>query len=105
MKGNYKPRVVLGDFTIKYFPRKYKDFLLSKEPSKKKLAMESIKSVRAKNRSIPLNNKDQYPNEDIMKSHVGRLFTEIKVKFDWDENIYLLRDVKVKSETTSTYYV
>lgn len=99
----YKPRVVLGGFTIKWFPKKYSRLMKGNKRERKK-AMEYVKVHHFRNESIALNNQDQWCNEQMKKAHLKKLFKRYNIKYS-EEDIHLLRNVKVMSESKATYYV
>lgn len=100
----YRPRVVIGSYTIKWFPKKYAEFLKSKDAERVKHAMKHVQEKRFTNESIAVNNKDQWPNEMMRDHHIKRLFNRYGIKYS-EDNIYLLRDIEVKSESKANYEV
>ena len=100
----YRPRVVLGSFTIKWFPKKYAGHFKSNNKSKVKHAMSFLEQQRFENESIAVNDKNQWVTEDMRDQHIRRLFNRYNIKYSPD-NIYLLRDVEVIIESKANYKV
>ena len=100
----YKPRVIIGSYTIKWFPAKYRNLMLSKNKKEVEFAMKSINVSHFDNESILLNKKGDFVNAKLKESHLIRLFKRYGLKYS-NENIYLLRNLKIKSETKANYYV
>ena len=98
----YRPRVVIGSFTIKWFPEKYGDYLKSGNKEKIKHVMKFVQEKRFENESIALNDQNQWVSQEMKQGHIRRLFSRYGIKYDKD-NIYLLRDVKVISESKANY--
>ena len=100
----YRPRVVIGDYTIKWFPKKYAEFLKSKDKARVEHALQYVKEKRFTNESIAVNNQNQWPNEQMRDHHVKRMFNRHGLKYS-EDNIYLLREINVKSESKANYEV
>lgn len=101
----YKPRVVISDYTIKWFPRKFINYMKNGNKAEKKKALESVEQFRFKNESIVLNEKNLFINEKLKGEHLQRIFNRYKLKYNPEQNIYLLRNVKVISESKASYEI
>lgn len=103
-KNLVKPRVCISDYTIKFYPEKYKRLLTSKNKSEKLHAEKKVKIVRLSKRSIPLDDKDNIPNKDMFRSVINRSLLLFGEKFKKDY-IYEIQELKIHSESKATYYV
>ena len=101
----YKPRVVIGNYTIKWFPKKFISYMKTGNEREKEKALESVEQFRFNNESIVLNEKNLFVNEELKRQHIERLFARYKINYDDEKYIYLLRNVKVITESKASYEV
>ena len=101
--NDYKPNVCIADYTIKYFPTKYEKMLLGTD-KEKEFASKYIKSIHVFKESILLNDDGQFVSEDLKISHLKRLLQRRGIKYSQDDT-YLLRNLKVCSQSKATYTV
>tara|TARA_B100000768_G_C11241107_1_gene359572 strand:- start:1024 stop:1377 length:354 start_codon:yes stop_codon:yes gene_type:complete len=99
----YKPNVCIADYTIKYFPTKYKQKLLGTD-KEKAYASKFVKSIHVLKESILLNDDSQFVNNDLKLSHLRRVLGRRNIKYSKD-NTYLLRNLKIHSHSKATYTV
>tara|TARA_R110001592_G_scaffold66268_6_gene203283 strand:+ start:749 stop:1102 length:354 start_codon:yes stop_codon:yes gene_type:complete len=99
----YVPNVCIADYTIKYFPNKYKEKLLGTDKEKEH-ATKFVESVHVLKESILLNDKSQFVNEQLKISHLKRLLGRRNIKYSEDFT-YVLRNLKIHSHSKAMYSV
>ncbi len=100
---DYKPNVCIADYTIKYFPSKYEKKLLGTK-KEKEFASKHIVSIHVFKEPILLNDDGHFVSEELKISHLKRLLQRRNIKYSEDDT-YLLRNLKVYSQSKATYTV
>jgi len=99
--NDYRPNVCIADYTIKYFPAKYKQKMLGTK-KEKDFASKFVRSIHVFKESILLNDEGQFVNEDLKRSHVRRVLKRRGVSYS-EDFIYLLRNLNIHSQSKATY--
>lgn len=100
----YRPHVCIADYTLKWFPKKYERYFLKGNAREKKIAQENVVTLHIFKESILLDDDCKFVNEELKISHLKRVLARYRFKYS-EENVYLLRNVKVHSSSLANYSI